>query len=127
MNNKSKFIEGVRWFMFIGVICIFIWILFVASIKSCSGEELPKYGYLVYTTGAKQTNCKKVLKVETAQKIFDYHFPRTCVDINYQLSFSNLYQIITENRGIYIEKKRIKKRRNNGKLVFRKIKRNGNT
>lgn len=96
-------------------------ILLTMTTEGCLGKGIEKYGYLVCTTGLKQVNCKKVLTIKTVQVIFDHHFKGTCIDIKYELLYSNYYQILTENHGIYIEKKRLKKVRKNGKLILRKI------
>ena len=90
--------------------------LLIALTLSVSSQE---HGYLVCTTGSTKINCKKVQNIETVQEILDLRFKG--IDIEKELKRSNFIQILTETSGIYIEKKRLV-RKKNGKIKYRRIK-----
>ena len=92
--------------------------ILIALTLSVAAQE---HGYLACTTGSTEIVCKKVQKIETVQEIFEFHYPGYCIDIEKEMKHSNYFEIITENRGIYIEKKRLK-RKKNGKIKYRRIK-----
>lgn len=82
------------------------------------GERI---GYLVCVTGNINVKCKKVQKIKLVDDIYTNYFPNVKIDVEKELKHSNYFQLSTENKSVYVEKKIIKKKKN-GKLKYKKYK-----
>lgn len=100
------------------VIILFIFLAFPYSY----GKKKIETGYLVCITGTGKTNCKQVLKLETAIEIVELHFPGSNIDFKKELKHSRYFQVLTENKGIYLEKKRISARGRYRRITDRQLK-----
>ncbi len=86
-----------------------------------------KIGYLVAVTGTEKIKIYKCQSIDKAVELFNIYFPGNCMSLEKVLKYSNYFQVLTENRGYYVEAKRMIRRRHllfgkrTGKIVFRKL------
>ncbi|MBC7088651.1 MAG: hypothetical protein H5T96_09350 [Tissierellales bacterium] len=92
-------------------------LLFIGSVSY--GQKI---GYVVWKSGVVQAIPKQYTDVETVQRVFDYYFPQIEMDVTEMLEHSDYFQVLTESKGIYIEKKYFIKKRKNGTWKTKKIK-----
>jgi len=89
------------------VLCVMI--ILILLVLSASGND-HKIGYLVATTGTERIKIHKVKTIEQATEIFKIMFDTDCVTLEKQLKYSDYFQILSENKGFYIERKIITKK-----------------
>jgi hypothetical protein len=119
MKNKTSTINK----FIIATILILLGICLFAFAISAQ-PKTKEISYLVCTTGSTQrVNCKHVKTKEQVQSLVDLKFDGVSIDLGVQLKHSNYIQILTEQSGLYIEKKRIV-RKKNGKIKYKKLKNN---
>lgn len=94
-------------------------LLFLALALAVSMSQAQKVGYLVCTSGIGGVKCRELLSTAAVQEMVELKFPDVRIDVDKQLKHSNYIQILTENSGIYVEKKRVV-RKKNGKLKFKR-------
>jgi len=96
-------------------------ILFLFLAISVQATSSNKYGYLIVVTGSRDIQTYKVESITRATEIFNMYFNSISVALDYQLKYSAYFQILTENKGFYIERKKITKKGKYRKMSKRDI------
>ena len=113
---KTNHEKNARWAIVFVLIVIVLIVFF--SFRAYTQETK---GYLVCTVVDGHTKCNKTPNIEHVQKMVDIRCKALTIDVEKQLSKSNFLEIRTEHSTLYIEKKRIVKKR--GKIKYKKLKR----
>ena len=117
-TDKQK--EDSALFAAIGIVGVFLLIVFLVISSNCSGQEI---GYHVVTVDYSAPTLKgEKLQTEHPEKvneIFNKYFELDCFSIVYETKDTRSFQLENEKVWVYCEERRIV--RKNGKVKYKRI------